>query len=44
MATTQEITFRDTPSRIAAADAQQGVIAPELRNQPADMEGEKMIS
>ena len=43
MATTQEITFRDTPSRIAAADAQQGVIASELKNQPADMEGEKMV-
>ena len=43
MATTQEITFRDTPSRIAAADAQAGVVAPELLNQPGDMEGEKMV-
>jgi NADH-quinone oxidoreductase subunit D len=43
MATTQEITFRDAPSRIAAADAQRGVVAPELQNQPGDMEGEKMV-
>jgi NADH-quinone oxidoreductase subunit D len=43
MPTTQEITFRDTPSRIAAADAQHGTVAPELQNQPGDMEGEKMV-
>jgi NADH-quinone oxidoreductase subunit D len=43
MASTQEITFRDAPSRIAAADAQAGVVAPELKNQPADMDGEKMV-
>ena len=43
MATTQEITFRDAPSRIAAADAQRGAAAPELQNQPGDMEGEKMV-
>jgi NADH-quinone oxidoreductase subunit D len=43
MATTQEITFRDAPSRIAAADAAKGLIAPELQNQPVDMEGEKMV-
>ena len=43
MATTQEITFRDTPSRIAAADAQQGLVEPDLKEQPGDMEGEKMV-
>jgi NADH-quinone oxidoreductase subunit D len=43
MPTTQEITFRDTPSRIAAADAQQGLGAPELKDQAGDMQGEKMV-
>ncbi len=40
---TQEITFRDAPSRIAEADAQEGIIAPELKNQQPDIEGEKMV-
>src|SRR5262245_21110587 len=39
----REITFRDAPARMAAADAQQGAVAPELQNQPGDMEGEKMV-
>ena len=43
MATTQEITFRDAPSRMVAEDAKRGVTAPELQNQPGDMEGEKMV-
>ena len=43
MATTQEITFRDAPSRIAAEDAKRGVVAPELAPEGADMEGEKMV-
>jgi NADH-quinone oxidoreductase subunit D len=43
MATTQEITFRDAPSRIAAEDAKHGVVAPELTPPAGDMEGEKMV-
>ena len=43
MATTQEITFRDAPSRMAAEDAMRGVVAPELAAQGGDMEGEKMV-
>src|SRR5215212_3855491 len=43
MATTQEITFRDAPSRMAAADAKQGVVAPELQGETGDMQGEKMV-
>ena len=43
MPTTQEITFRDAPSRIAAEDAKHGFVAPELKDQPGDMEGEKMV-
>jgi NADH-quinone oxidoreductase subunit D len=43
MATTQEITFRDAPARIAAQDVKEHVVAPELQNQPGDMEGEKMV-
>ena len=42
MATTQEITFRDAPSRMAAEDVKRGAVAPELQGQPADMEGEKV--
>jgi NADH-quinone oxidoreductase subunit D len=42
MATTQEITFRDAPSRIAAEDAKQHVVAPELKEQP-ELEGEQMV-
>src|SRR5881227_3017628 len=43
MATTQEITFRDAPSRIAEADAKHGVVAPELAGEAGDMQGEKMV-
>jgi len=43
MPTTQEITFRDAPSRIAEEDAKRCIVAPELQNQPGDMEGEKMV-
>jgi NADH-quinone oxidoreductase subunit D len=43
MPTTQEITFRDAPSRMAAEDAKRGVVAPELAVQAGDMEGEKMV-
>lgn len=41
MATTQEITFRDAPSRIAAEDAKRHVVAPELKG--AEPEGEQMV-
>jgi NADH-quinone oxidoreductase subunit D len=43
MATTQEITFRDAPSRIAAEDAKRGIVAPELQGEAGDMQGEKMV-
>src|SRR5687767_3499531 len=43
MATTQEITFRDAPSRIAAEDAKRGGVAPELQGETGDMQGEKMV-
>ena len=42
MQTTQEITFRDAPSRLAAEDVKHGV-APELAAQAGDLEGEKMV-
>ncbi len=44
MATTQEITFRDTPSRIAAADAKHlGETEAQLATHASEMEGEKMV-
>ncbi len=44
MATTQEITFRDTPSRIAAADAKNlGETEAQLTTHASEMEGEKMV-
>jgi NADH-quinone oxidoreductase subunit D len=43
MATTQEITFRDAPSRIAAEDAKHHVVAPELKGKEPDFEGEEMV-
>lgn len=43
MATTQEITFRDAPSRIAAQDAKLHAAAPELKGQLSDAEGEQMV-
>ena len=43
MAATQEITFRDAPSRIAAEDAKLGVALPETPAPVGDMEGEKMV-
>jgi NADH-quinone oxidoreductase subunit D len=43
MASTQEITFRDNPSRIAASDVAKHVIAPELEKHPAELEGEQMV-
>jgi NADH-quinone oxidoreductase subunit D len=43
MATTQEITFRDAPSRMAAEDATHGVVAPQLQGETGDMQGEKMV-
>ncbi|HTD67988.1 MAG TPA: NADH dehydrogenase (quinone) subunit D [Candidatus Limnocylindria bacterium] len=43
MATTQEITFRDAPSRLAAEDAKRGVEAPEPQDETGDMQGEKMV-
>src|SRR5215212_9366604 len=43
MATTKEITFHDTPSRIAEEDAKHGVVAPELQGEGGDMQGEKMV-
>jgi NADH-quinone oxidoreductase subunit D len=43
MATTQEITFRDAPSRIAAAEAKQGIVAPELAERAEQLAGEKMV-
>src|SRR4051794_33257346 len=43
MATTQEITFRDAPSRIAEEDAKHGVVAPELQGEGGELSGEKMV-
>ncbi len=43
MATTQEITFRDGPSRMAAEDVRRHVEAPELKDRQFDIEGEKMV-
>jgi NADH-quinone oxidoreductase subunit D len=43
MPTSQEITFRDAPSRTAAEDAKHGVVAPELQGETGDMQGEKMV-
>src|SRR6187399_2609341 len=44
MATTQEITFRDAPSRIAAADASHlGDSEGQLTAAASEMEGEKMV-
>ncbi|HWN96862.1 MAG TPA: NADH dehydrogenase (quinone) subunit D [Methylomirabilota bacterium] len=44
MATTQEITFRDAPSRIAAADASHvGDTEGQLAEAASEMEGEKMV-
>jgi NADH-quinone oxidoreductase subunit D len=43
MATSQEITFRDAPSRLAAEDVKLHAEAPELSGQPVEMEGEKMV-
>jgi NADH-quinone oxidoreductase subunit D len=42
MATTEEITFRDAPARMAAQDVKQHVVAAELEGKPG-MEGEKMV-
>jgi NADH-quinone oxidoreductase subunit D len=43
MATTQEITFRDAPARIAAQDVKQHAVAPELKDRAPDSEGEQMV-
>src|ERR1044072_2250208 len=44
MATTQEITFRDAPSRMAAADASHlGDSEGQLTSAASEMEGEKMV-
>jgi NADH-quinone oxidoreductase subunit D len=44
MATTQEITFRDAPSRIAAEDVKHlGDTEAQLSSQASEMEGEKMV-
>jgi len=43
MATTQEITFRDAPSRIASEDVKHDFEAPELKNSQVEIEGEKMV-
>src|ERR1043165_5858326 len=43
MATSQEITFRDAPSRLAADDVKKHVEAPELRGSEPELEGEKMV-
>ncbi|HMJ89899.1 MAG TPA: NADH dehydrogenase (quinone) subunit D [Candidatus Acidoferrum sp.] len=43
MATTQEITFRDAPSRIAAADAKRHATGPDVSQQRSELEGEQMV-
>jgi len=43
MATTQEITFRDAPARIAAQDVKQHAVAPELQSKEPELEGEQMV-
>ena len=43
MANTQEITFRDAPSRIAAADAKQHAVGPDVSQQQSEMQGEQMV-
>ena len=43
MPTTQEITFRDAPSRIAAVDAKHHAVAPELKGHEPELQGEQMV-
>jgi NADH-quinone oxidoreductase subunit D len=40
---TQEITFRDAPSRIAAEDARHHAVAPELKGGEPELQGEQMV-
>src|SRR6188474_3093849 len=43
MPTTQEITFRDAPSRIAAADSKEHAVGPGVSQQQSEMQGEQMV-